>query len=131
MAQKIGKAMKFFWMQFIDRPSMCFSCRPCRFLRKKFLHVWERTRCCSCVCLSTQGTFRTTTAKIASKESRELVCMTVARLSFVATWHEEALLSKEVLWEFRRVETQGRRDADGEGHKTVSEMKLKFVMRAT
>ena len=23
MAHKIGKAMKFFWMQFIDRPSMC------------------------------------------------------------------------------------------------------------
>ena len=90
--------------------------------QEKFLHIWERTRCCSLRLLSTQGTFRITTAKIASKESRELVvCTTGARLSFVATWHEEAFLSKEVLWEFRRVETQGRRDADGEGHKTVSD----------
>ena len=47
---------------------------------------------------------------------------------FRGHWHEEAFLSKEVLWEFRRVETQGRRDADGEGHETVSEMKLKFAM---
>ena len=87
-----------------------------QFPQEKFLHAWERTRCCSLRLLSTQGTFRITTAKIASKESRELVCTTGARLSFVATWHEEAFLSKEVLWGFRRVETtQGRRDADGEG----------------
>ena len=68
-----------------------------QFPQEKFLHVWERTKCCSLRLLLTQGTFKITTAKIASKESRELVCTTGARLSFVATWHEEAFLSKEVL----------------------------------
>ena len=76
MAQKIGNAMKFFKMQFINRPSMCFSCRPCRFLRKNSSMSGNELRL-----LSTQGTLRITIAKIAGKESRELVCTTGARLS--------------------------------------------------
>ena len=50
MAQKIGKAMKFFWMQFIDRPSMCFSCRPCSFLRKNSSMSGNERSVVHCVC---------------------------------------------------------------------------------
>ena len=129
MAQKIGKGDEIFldavYRQAVDVLSVQVP-------QEKFLHVWERKRCCSLRLLSTQGMFRITIAKDCQQRIKGAG---VHRPAYdCLSW---PLGTKRHFSARRSCENSGklkRKDVGTlmeRGMRPVSEMKLKFVMRAT